>query len=99
MSKSVKHLEQTFSVGDLVRLHLKLIEAGKERTQTFDGIVLAIKGRQDQKMLTVRKIAAGGIAVERTIPVDSPWLAKVEIKKPAGKVKRAKLYNLRSDTS
>lgn len=99
MSKHAKHLETAFAIGDLVRLHLKLIEAGKERTQVFEGILISIKGRADQKMITVRKLT-GGVGIERTVPLMSPWLVKVEVKKPAsGKPRRAKLYTLRSKTT
>lgn len=94
MSKTVKLDQATFSVGDVVRLHLKLIEAGKERIQIFEGIIIGLKGRGDQKMATVRRIASG-VGVERTIPLNSPWLAKVEVKKSTGKTHRAKLYHLR----
>ncbi len=94
MSKSTTFQDKPVAVGDLVRIHQRLIEGGKERVQVFEGLVLALKGRGDQKMLTVRKISSG-IGVEKTIPLISPWLAKIEIKKPAAKTRRAKLYHLR----
>jgi large subunit ribosomal protein L19 len=95
-------------VGDTVRIYYKLIEkekvAGKtkrevheetrERTQAFEGILIAIKGSAENRMLTVRKIGAGAIGVERIIPVISPWVKKIEVKKH-GNVRRAKLYYLR----
>lgn len=95
MAKQATFQDKFFSVGDVVRVHLKLIEGGKERIQTFDGTVLAIKGRGNQKMVTVRKMATGGIGVERTVPLDSPWLVKIEVRHAAAGVRRAKLYNLR----
>lgn len=98
-----------FHVGDTIRVHYKLIEhekvAGKtkrevkeetrERTQVFEGIVLAIKGSGDNAMFTVRHMGAGAIGVERIFPLISPWIAKIELKK-RGDVRRAKLYYLRS---
>src|SRR3990167_7980900 len=97
-----------FHVGDTVRVHYKLIEkekvAGKtkrevheetrERTQPFEGIVLAIKGSGENKMVTVRRIGAAAVGIERIFPLVSPWIKKVEIKK-RGEVRRAKLYYLR----
>lgn len=101
-------IDVTFHVGDTVRVHYKLIEkekvAGKtkkevheeshERTQAYEGIVIAIKGVQENTMFTVRRIAAGRVGIERIFPLVSPWIKKIEIKK-SGKVRRAKLYYLR----
>lgn len=100
-----------FSVGDTVRVHYKLIEkekvAGKtkrevkeevrERTQVFEGIVIAIRGSMENVMFTVRRIGTGNIGVERIFPLVSPWVKKIEIKK-RGDVRRAKLYYLRKRT-
>lgn len=94
MANSIVHLGKVINVGDFVRVSLKLIEAGKERVQIFEGVVLGIKGRGDQRMIRVRKNAAGGIGVERTLPLSSPWLAKIEVKRSQVKTSRAKLYNL-----
>ena len=97
-----------FHVGDTVRVHYKLIEKEKvtgktkrevkeeshERTQVYEGIVIAIKGVSENMMFTVRRIAAGHVGIERIFPLVSPWIKKIEVKK-AGKVRRAKLYYLR----
>jgi large subunit ribosomal protein L19 len=97
-----------FHVGDTIRVYYKLIEhekvAGKtkrevkvetrERTQVFEGIVIAIKGSGVNCMFTVRKIGAGAIGIERIFPLVSPWIKKLEVKK-LGQVRRAKLYYLR----
>lgn len=97
-------------VGDTLRVHYKLIEkekvAGKtkrevheeshERIQIFEGLLLAIKGGNGvNTMLTVRHIGAGGIGVERILPLASPWIKKIDIKK-RGQVRRAKLYYVRA---
>lgn len=97
-----------FHSGDTVRVHYKLIEhekvAGKtkrevkietrERTQVFEGIVIAIKGIGPNRMFTVRHMGTGAIGVERIFPLISPWIRNIEVKK-LGKVRRAKLYYLR----
>lgn len=85
-------------VGDLVRVHLKVVEGEKERIQVFEGMVISLKGRESNKMFTLRKIASGGIGVERVIPVNSPWITKVEVKKK-GDVRRAKLYYVRGKSA
>jgi len=85
--------------GDIVRVHQRIKEeADKERIQIFEGMVIKIRGRGTDKTFTVRKIAAGGVGVEKIFPVDSPWIAKVEVKK-TGDVRRAKLYYVRQKSA
>ncbi|MDQ3099503.1 MAG: 50S ribosomal protein L19 [bacterium] len=83
-----------FQVGDSVVLDTKIQEGEKTRVQKFKGIVIRISGRGENKMFTVRHISAGGIGVERTFPVISPWIQKLTVEKQ-GEVRRAKLYYLR----
>ncbi|HZE87714.1 MAG TPA: 50S ribosomal protein L19 [Methylomirabilota bacterium] len=84
-----------FAPGDIIKVHQKITEGDKIRTQIFKGIVLAIKGRGENKMFTVQKMV-GQIGVERIWPVNSPLIEKVELaEKPRRRVRRAKLYNLR----
>jgi len=97
MANQVKINETEFGVGDLIVVHQKIQEEKKMRTQPFQGIVIAIKGRGENKSFTVRKIAAGQIGVERIWPLNSPWIEKIEVKRK-GKVRRAKLYYLRKRT-
>lgn len=85
-------------IGDLVKVHLKIIEGEKERTQIFEGLLISIRGRGDNQTFTVRKIASGNIGVERIFPVISPWINKFEVKK-TGSVRRAKLYYTRTQSS
>lgn len=85
-------------VGDLIRLHLKVKEGEKERIQVFEGMLIKIRGRQENLTFTVRKIASGNIGVERIFPANIPSLAKVEIKK-TGSVRRSKLYYVRTKSS
>nr|YP_009550347.1 ribosomal protein L19 [Characiopsis acuta]YP_009550411.1 ribosomal protein L19 [Characiopsis acuta]QAA11281.1 ribosomal protein L19 [Characiopsis acuta]QAA11338.1 ribosomal protein L19 [Characiopsis acuta] len=83
----------TISVGDTVRVGVLLIEGNKERTQFFEGTVLAIKKREGRKILRVRKLSQG-IGIEKLFLLDSPKVVSVERKKIT-KVRRAKLYFLR----
>ena len=84
-----------FNPGDVVRVFQKIKEGEKTRTQIFEGVVLQIKGRGENKSFTVRKMV-GDIAVERIWPIASPNIEKVDIKGHIKeKVRRAKLNHLR----
>ncbi len=89
----------TFSVGDRVRVATKIKEGNKERVQNFDGMVLAIRGRGENKTFTVRRLAVGNIAVERIWPLTSPIISSVTVVKKADKLRRSKLYYVRSRTT
>ena len=82
-----------FSVGDTVRVFFRIREGDKERVQPFEGTVIKIQGARHRKTFTVRRIS-GAVAVERTFPLYSPRLEKVNVLR-YGKVRRAKLYYLR----
>jgi large subunit ribosomal protein L19 len=82
------------SPGDTVKVHVKVREGGKERLQLFEGVVLAHKHGGIGETITVRKVSHG-VGVERTFPVHSPMIAKIEVSRH-GKVRRAKLYYLRT---
>ena len=82
-----------FHSGDTVRVHVRVIEGDKERTQIFEGIVIQRRGDGVQETFTVRKITQG-IAIERIFPVNSPRLAKIE-RLREGRVRRARLFYLR----
>jgi large subunit ribosomal protein L19 len=97
----IKKVEETFykkrpdvRVGDTVKLHLKVIEGEKERTQIFEGVVIAIKGSGLNRNLVARKISYG-VGVEKIVPLHAPVLEKIEVIK-RGTVKRSKLYYLRN---
>jgi large subunit ribosomal protein L19 len=83
----------TIRPGDTVRAHIKVREAGKERIQLFEGIVIALKHGGIAKTVTIRKIS-NGVGVEKTLPLHSPNVAKFEVLRH-GMVRRAKLYYLR----
>lgn len=88
-------LQVSFAPGDLIRVHQKITEGDKTRIQVFEGIVLKIKGRGENKTFTVQKMV-GDVAVERIWPIASPLIEKVEIKvKSKKRIKKAKLYHLR----
>lgn len=80
-------------VGDTIKLHLKVKEGNKERTQIFQGVVISIRGTGLSKNIIVRKISYG-VGVEKIVPVHSPVLSKIEVVK-RGTVRRAKLFYLR----
>ncbi|QSO49549.1 50S ribosomal protein L19 [Alicyclobacillus mengziensis] len=83
----------TFRPGDTVRVHVKVREGQRERIQVFEGIVIRRRGSGISETYTVRKISYG-VGVERTFPVHSPKVDKIE-RMRRGKVRRAKLYYLR----
>lgn len=86
----------SFGPGDEVKVHVRVVESGKERIQVFQGNIIAIQGSGIGESYTVRKLSYG-VGVERTFPVHSPIVAKLEVLKK-GDVRRAKLYYLRDRT-
>ncbi len=102
MNEIIKEIEQeqlkanvdSFRVGDTVRVHGKIKEGNRERIQIFEGTVLKIQGGSNRQTFTVRKIS-NGVGVERTWPMHSPNVEKVEVVR-SGKVRRAKLNYLRN---
>jgi large subunit ribosomal protein L19 len=94
MSQSFTYQDIEINVGDTIRVHQKIQEGKKSRIQIFEGIVIAVKNRLENKSFTVRKIAVGGIGVEKIFSVMMPSIDKIEVKRK-GDVRRAKLYYLR----
>ena len=101
MNEIIKKIEQEqcktevaeFHVGDTVKVYAKVKEGSRERTQVFEGVVLKRQGGSNRETFTVRKIS-NGCGVEKTWPLHSPNVEKVEVVR-AGKVRRAKLFYLR----
>lgn len=92
--KKPKEKIPTFNIGDTVRVHFRIVEGEKERTQVFEGVVIGRKGKESpEACFTVRRVAFGE-GVERVFPLHSPRIEKVEVTRE-GKVRRAKLYYLR----
>ena len=82
-----------FKVGDHVKVHYRIIEGNKERIQVFEGDIIRRHGASNRETFTVRKISSG-IGVERTFPVHSPKIDRIEVLRH-GAIRRAKLYYLR----
>ncbi len=83
-----------FGIGDTVRVFVKVVEGSRERLQAFEGTVIAKRNGSTRETFTVRRVSYG-IGVERTFPLHSPRVDRIELVRP-GKVRRAKLYYLRS---
>lgn len=102
MNDYIKNLEASqmkesvdkFNVGDTVKVHNRIKEGNKERIQIFEGTVIKRQGGSNRETFTVRKISRG-CGVEKTWPVHSPFVEKIEVVRK-GKVRRAKIYYLRS---
>ena len=82
-----------FGPGDTVRVHVRVVEGGRERVQVFEGVVIARNGSGASETFNVRKLSAG-IGVERLFPLHSPKIDKIEVVR-FGDIRRAKLYYLR----
>ncbi|HET6780565.1 MAG TPA: 50S ribosomal protein L19 [bacterium] len=82
-----------FTPGDAVRVHVKVVEGGRERVQAFEGVVIGRKSGGIRETFTVRRISHG-VGVERTFPLHSPRIDRIDIVRK-GKVRQAKLYYLR----
>ncbi|HEY7651163.1 MAG TPA: 50S ribosomal protein L19 [Methylomirabilota bacterium] len=82
-----------FDAGDTIRVHVKVVEGEKERTQLFEGVVIRKRGEGAKASFTVRRISYG-VGVERTFPLHSPRIERVDIVR-RGRVRRSKLYYLR----
>lgn len=83
-----------FKAGDTIKLYTKDPHDQKVHATPFEGVVLAIRGVGQSKTFTVRKMATGGVAIERIFPINSPSIEKIQVTK-SGKVRRAKLFYLR----
>ena len=102
MSEIIKSIENAqlrtdrpdFSVGDTLRVFVKVVEGNRERLQAFEGTVIARRNGSCRETFTVRRVSYG-IGVERTFPLHSPRVDRIEVIRH-GKVRRAKLYYLRS---
>ncbi len=102
MSKLIEEITSTqlrsdvpdFRPGDTVRVHAKVVEGTRERIQIFEGVVIKRRGYGISETFTVRKVS-NGVGVERTFPLHTPRVAKIEVTRH-GRVRRAKLYYLRN---
>ena len=92
-ARQIRHDLPEFSSGDTIKVYVRIIENKKERNQVFEGVVMQRRGSGVSATFTVRKISSG-IGVERTFPVNSPSIAKIEVVR-RGKVRRNKISYLR----
>ncbi len=90
--------ETNLHIGDVIRVHSKVVEGAKSRIQVYEGILIRLQGRDVNRTFTVRKIGAAGVGIERTWPLDSNSIVKIEVKKKDSGVRRSKLYYLRDLT-
>ncbi len=93
-SENLRNSYSEVEIGDYVKAHLKIKEGSRERIQVFEGYVIARKGSGISETMTIRRISYG-VGVERILPVHSPKIEKIDIVRK-GRVRRAKLYYLRS---
>ncbi len=91
--EQIKQQLPDFRIGDTIRVHVRIVEGEKERTQIFTGTVIARKGTGISETFSVHRIAYGE-GMERVFPLHSPRIAKIEIAK-RGRVRRGKLYYIR----
>lgn len=95
---SAKVNETEIHIGDTLRIHSKVVEGNKTRIQIFEGILIRLRGRGENRTFTIRRIGAGNIGIERTWPLDARSIVKIEVKKKTTGVRRSKLYYLRDVT-
>ena len=96
MAIKAKHKDEEFGVGDRIRVIQKVQEGDKIRKKVFEGIVISIRGRKENKSYTVRRMGVGKIGIERIFPIATPAVEKIEVvKHGTSGVRRAKLYYIR----
>lgn len=94
--RNIKEGLPHFIAGDSVKVHVRVVEGGRERVQVFEGLVIRRQGSGTRETFTVRRVTYG-IGVERIFPLHSPSISKIEVVR-RGRVRRAKLYYLRKRT-
>lgn len=95
---AINFRDKQINIGDTIRVKYNIVEGNKTRIQTFEGVLIAAKGRGENKTFTVRRIGDRGVGVERIWPVDAKTLVDIEVSRPVKKVRRSKLYYLRGLT-
>lgn len=93
---STKFKDTNLHIGDTLKVRYNIVEGGKTRVQSYEGILLALRGRSENRMMVVRRIGPLGVGVERTWPVNSLNLIEVQVMRHAKKVRRSKLYYMRN---
>jgi large subunit ribosomal protein L19 len=96
MALNAIHKENSFGVGDRVRVVQRIEEDEKKRLQTFEGIVIGIKGKGEVKTFTMRRIGAGQVGIEKIFPLNLPSIERIEVVRQGQKgTRKAKLYYIR----
>lgn len=93
---SVSFKDKQLHVGDTLRVKSNITEGAKTRVQSFEGILISLRGRGENKSATIRKIGVRGIGVERTWPLNARTIVDIEVVKNPKNVRRAKLYYMRN---
>jgi len=100
MALIITHNKVDFGIGDKVKVYQKITEGEKERTQVFEGIVIAIRNRGENRSFTVRKMGIQNIGIERIFPLSSPLIGKIEVvKKGTQGIRRSKLFYIRNQSA
>jgi len=96
MALTATHKDLTFGVGDRIKVSQKVKDGEKTRLQVFEGMVIGIKGREENKSFTIRRIGEAQIGIERIYPLNSPNIEKIQlVKKGLKGARHAKLYYVR----
>ncbi|TVR69765.1 MAG: 50S ribosomal protein L19 [Spirochaetaceae bacterium] len=93
-ASQIRENAENFRIGDTVKVHFRIVEGKTERTQIYEGLVIALKNAGLRRTVTVRKLSYG-VGVERVFPIHSPRVQQIELVRP-GRVRRAKLYYIRN---
>lgn len=92
---TVTYKDKNLNIGETLKVKYNIIEGGKTRIQAFEGVLIAMQGRGENKTFTVRRIGDRGVGVERIWPLNSRSIVDIEVVKKPKKVRRSKLYFLR----
>jgi len=85
----------TLHTGQMVKVRSNIVEGAKTRVQTYEGMIISLRGRDVNQTMVVRRIGPGGIGIERTWPLNSPQIVDITVTREPAKVRRSKLYFLR----
>ncbi len=95
---SVPYKDTELNIGETIRVSYNIVEGTRTRVQTFEGILISIRGRGENKTFTVRRIGDRGVGVERIWPLDATSIVNIEVVRKPRRVRRAKLFYLRELT-
>jgi len=99
MANNFKYKDQRLNVGDTVTINYKIKEGNKERIQAYKGIIIRVKGNdENNRMFTVRKMTRSGVGLERIFSVVSPFIDSIKVEKKTSGTKRAKIFFIRDLT-